>query len=986
MSSFNRRLNFFAIAFVTSLTIFSKGNMDTTDGRAGIFFRENKGQVSDQFSKPRPDVLFSGSDGNLVYHLTQSGVSYQLNELHFKPSKSVFGKIQPQGFNGKSTVEEEKRTIYRIDVKWLNSNRLPEVIPNYMDEGYENFYSESCPFGALNVKSYKEIFYKQIYAGIDLKWYENKGHLKCDYLISQGADYQQIKLSFAGALFLSVGNSGELIIATPLGNIVEEAPIVVQGERTLSSKWVVNGLVAGFRIENIDASKPYVIDPVVRLWGTYYGGSGLEDTGSACTDQNNRVIITGRTQSMGATNLATTGSHQTTYGGPGTGIIPGDAYLAVFDQMGVRQWATYYGGNGSDYAIDCKADILGNIYMAGATTTSNSVVIATSGCHQPFLASASASNREDAFLVKFDATGTRLWGTYYGDVDDDWINTLSVDQNNNVIVGGGTWQNSAVNTMTVLASAGAHQTTHSQANGDMDAFAAKFSPNGIRLWSTYFGALGYDNARASAVDSQGNIYIGGTTTSTNAAIITTNGCHQSIYGGGNSAGLGDAYLVKFDQNGSRLWSTFYGGNGLDVIVCCFIDATDNVYISGGSTSSNATAIATPGSYQANYAGGSGDTFLAKLTPGGQRIWGTYYGGPGYDDWGMCCRDNSGNIYLAGLTQTTGGTDVAMACAYQSVFGGGTSDCFVVKFDVLGNRAWSTYYGGPGDEYPQAICSGGLNSLFLFGRTDLAAPAFASSGAHQTVFGGTEDMFLAKFGSCTPVTPLDLTPNHTVCAKPSPTLLSSACTSWFSSATGTIAITSGNVFNPANLVGDTTFYMEDMSCGYASGTRTAVHLFISPTPTIIASASPPEICLGNFAILTGSGATTYTWNTGTSIHITSVTVTPTVSSTYTVTGTSVNGCTNTAIVSVGLSTCLGLSEDPKNIDNLLVFPNPNNGEFNLMSTSPMEIRLVSELGQVVRTISLSIRNGNTDKITQLDEGVYFIVDSSLRNRQKVIIIK
>ena len=103
-------------------------------------------------------------------------------------------------------------------------------------------------------------------------------------------------------------------------------------------------------------------------------------------------------------------------------------------------------------------------------------------------------------------------------------------------------------------------------------------------WATYYGGGGAELAYSCAVDASGNIYLAGYTSSTSAI---ASGGHQNTYGGGNY----DAFLVKFDGNGTRLWSTYYGGSGEDVGRSCTVDAAGNVYLTGYTSSTSGIAWA-----------------------------------------------------------------------------------------------------------------------------------------------------------------------------------------------------------------------------------------------------------------------------------------------------------------------------------------------------------------------------------------------------------
>ena len=590
----------FLILFSTSIFAnktpnYPKGFSSKTN--SAISFTENKGQIHDQNYKSRPDVLFGGNDGNLVFHLKNNGISYQLNRVDTWKKESDLIKNHA---DAKIQKDEEKlvadqSTIYRLDINWLNANTDIEVTKQKPLAGFNNYYLENCPNGALNVKSYQQITYQNIYDGIDLKWYEKDGHLEYDYLVSAGSDYKQIQLEIKGADKLTLNNKGELIYKTPLGDIIEQAPLVKQNGKTLKSKWIITNNVLSFEIENINKNQAFIIDPVVRLWGTYYGGLG-EDRGRACaTDASGNVYMAGSTYAN--SGMATAGAHQSFHGG-GTH----DAYLVKFNSSGIRQWGTYYGGGGDDFGGSCATDASGNVYMSGWTNTNAGTSIATSGSHQ-----SAFGGSYDAFLVKFNSAGIRQWGTYYGGGGDDFGLSFATDVSGNVYMSGSTSSSSSIATL------GSHQSNH---GGGRDAFLVKFNSAGIRQWGTYYGdsalvVIGGEAGLSCATDASGNVYMAGYT-DTNSGIATL-GSHQSIYGGNL-----DAFLVKFNSAGIRQWGTYYGNISSDFGNSCATDASGNVYMAGftyfpfGGSSGSSSILATAGAHQSFHGGGGRDAYLVKF--------------------------------------------------------------------------------------------------------------------------------------------------------------------------------------------------------------------------------------------------------------------------------------------------------------------------------------------------------------------------------------
>ena len=460
----------------------------------------------------------------------------------------------------------------------------------------------------------------------------------------------------------------------------------------------------------------------VRAWGTFYTGTGQvwpngEERGNSCiTDATGNVYMVGFTSSN--SDIATAGAHQTLYaGGPivfGTGGY--DAFLVKFNSSGVRQWATYYGGSQDDMGISCAVDASGNVYMIGSTSSTSGIAtaganettindgflvkfnsngvrqwgtyfagngnacttdasgniyivgltnstsgIATAGAHQTVM-----SGSGDAFLVKFNSSGVKQWGTYFGGTSSGASGmekglSCATDALGNVYMTGHTPSTSGI------ATAGAHQTIYG--GSSTDAFLVKFNSSGVMQWGTYYGGAGVDIGYSCATDASGNVYMAGDAQQQNlpASGISTIGAHQSAYGGGYS----DGFLVKFDSNGLRQWGTYYGGSLLDVSFSCATDASGNVYMSGETQSF--TGIATSGAHETTV----NDAFLVSFNSSGVRQSGTYYGGIK----NVCTTDASGNVYMTGYTQSNSG--IATTGAHQAVNGNsGYSDAFLVKFNGI----------------------------------------------------------------------------------------------------------------------------------------------------------------------------------------------------------------------------------------------------------------------------------------------------------------
>ncbi|MBL7932662.1 MAG: T9SS type A sorting domain-containing protein [Bacteroidia bacterium] len=951
------------------------GNESPTQ-KQSFYFKENKGQVSDQFHNPRPDVLFYGRAGELDFHFRKNGISYQLQKVD--SWKSMESKVNLHPINWQETDSvPDLISFYRIDVNWLNADNFASVVKTGASSDFENYYSECAPFGVLNIRSFEKITYNNIYPGIDLEWLEKDGQLKYNYHIAAGSDYKQIQLEYKGADEMSVNLNGDLLVKTPFGEIIERRPVVFQGNKQLRSRWELNGNIVSFEIEGLDKSLPFTIDPIIRLFGSLYGGL-YRDVGMIVTDNVGNFYLFGETSSSG--NIATSGSYQSSYAG---GSTWGDAFVAKFDILGVRQWATYYGGAQSDFANWCTLDNSGNIYMVGGTSSTNSAVMATAGSHQSVSPGPAGTSMgtNDAFLAKFNSSGQRVWGSYYGGTDPDWAYSVDVDPiSGDFVVTGCSYSSNGI------ATSGCHQSALSGTNS-ADGFIARFTSGGSRIWGTYYGGSSgsQEDFGWCSFTSNGEIYIVGNSASTNN--ISTPGSYQPVIGGST-----DAVLAKFTGTGSLLWATYYGSSSNDIFAVGTIDPSDNVYIYGVTNSTLASIYTTPGAHQPTYGGGPRDCYLAKFDPSGNRIWGTYYGGAGNEDIGIPTVSSSGDIYLCGITTVNSavGTAIATPCAYQNNYGGGGTDGFFAKFNSSGVRMWGTLYGGGAADALYTASIDFHGSLYVCGQTSsfVSATAFTTTGAHQTAFGGVPyDVFFAKFDGCAPLSPANNTPQHQlhICTGKTATL-STDCGSWYADSLSTIALGTGSVFTTGPLTNDTTFYIEETSCGFSIG-RTPVHLTVTPLPNITIQTSNTTVCIAENVNLIASGASTYTWqglNPGAADSINPVQVWVIIPVSYTVTGTDVYGCKNTASINIVPEICIGI-EEQKKLSVFSLAPNPNNGVIRIKSSDKIYLELSNQLGEKIRTIRIEAGESELN-LSDLNIGIYFLTETNTGQSSKIVVTR
>ena len=586
-----------------------------------------------------------------------------------------------------------------MDIRLVGCNLNSEITTEGKSEGFINYYNRNV----LNVHQYEKIIFHNVYPGIDWVIYSNKGTLKYDFVVKPGGNPLQIKMKCDYHDRINVNNSGGMEIGNSLGQISEDKPIGFQDNKVVETKFKLDRNEITFELGSYDRTKELVIDPAVK-WATYFGGINDESGAAICADGSGNVYMAGTTDSN--TDIAAAG-HQTLL------VSVPDAYLTKFDVNGNRIWATYYGGGGEEHGYACATDAQGNIYLVGDTKSSNNIA---SGGHQ----NTYSGLLSNAFIVKFNSNGVRLWATYYGDTNSETTgHGCSTDATGNIYLTGTTTSTNNISMSGFQNSIG----------GAEDAFIVKFSSSGTRLWASYFGGAGRELGLSCANDPSGNVYLAGQTRS--SSNIASIGCHQSSYGGWD-----DAFLVKFDSSGLRLFSTYYGGNDEEWGNSCACDASGNVFLTG--TTQSASNIAMNG-FQNSISTSNFEAFLVKFNSSGIRLWATYYGGFGPEICWSCATDLAGDVYIAGQTSYT---DDLATNWYQNVYGG-LVDAFLVKFSSIGTRLWATYYGGTGGDFGFGCCTDKYSNVYLTGKSS-STNGIAYGNCHQTTIKGGTDAFLVKF--------------------------------------------------------------------------------------------------------------------------------------------------------------------------------------------------------------------------------------------------
>ncbi|HEX5397760.1 MAG TPA: SBBP repeat-containing protein, partial [Verrucomicrobiae bacterium] len=350
------------------------------------------------------------------------------------------------------------------------------------------------------------------------------------------------------------------------------------------------------------------------VYSTYLGGGGTifyANSGDAGTgialDAAGNVYVTGYTTS---TNFPVVNPLSYQLAGSTNLVLNRlagyyNAFLSKLGPGGTNLlYSTYFGGTNYDIAEGISVDAAGNVYLAGFTDSTNFPT--TAGAMQPVLGS--FTNKYpvyNAFAAKFaqsSATNLALvYSTYLGGTNNDLAYGVASDAAGNTYVTGAATSPNFANTSSF------HSELTNNTSGSIlrtNAFLVKFGPAGSLIYSALFGGNSIDVASSVAVDSSGDAFICGGTTSTNYPAV-----NAAPYFAATNSGGSDVFVTRFNASGSAMrYSVYLGGAKNDYAYGLALDPQDNVYVVGQTFSSN---FPTNNALDASLSGPS-DAFLAKI--------------------------------------------------------------------------------------------------------------------------------------------------------------------------------------------------------------------------------------------------------------------------------------------------------------------------------------------------------------------------------------
>jgi Beta-propeller repeat/Cep192 domain 4/HYDIN/CFA65/VesB-like, Ig-like domain len=617
------------------------------------------------------------------------------------------------GVQGKQTASS---VVVRL--RLLGSAPAVHVTGQNLLGGTSNYFLGNDPRQwHTRIPNYARVRYHQVYPGIDLVYYGNQGELENDFVVSAGSNPNSIRIGLEGVEGLRLDRSGNLILRVNAGEVQLRQPRANQGRNEVPVKYVLRaGNEVGLKLGAYDHSRQLVIDPVLS-YSTYLGGSGGDIGYGIAVDSSGNAYVTGISNS--ANFPTTTGSQGSSYGGSG------DVFVAKINPAGTvessstpqKVYAVYLGGSGTDSGNAIAVDAGGDAFVTGST--GSPTFPTTSGAYQT-----TYGGGGDAFVTELNSTGSGLvYSTLLGGSGADSGFGIAVDSSDNAYVTGST-QSANFPTITPAQALNA---------GSTDAFVAKLDFTGATLlYSTYLGGTQADVGQSIKVDGSGNAFVAGYTFSTDFPL-------QGPVQGAN-AGIVNAFVTELNSAGSAFtFSTYLGGSNDDRAFGLALDSSGNVYIAGSSQSIDFPT--TVGVIQASNNGKS-DAFVAKINPAGPTlVYSTLLGGAGVEQANGIAVDSSGDAFVTGFTNSSNFPTFSPIQVVLGITGGSScsasacSDAFVSEINPTGTGlVQSTYLGGSGADFGQAIALDSASNAFVTGSTsstnfpatDGTYPAYQSS--------------------------------------------------------------------------------------------------------------------------------------------------------------------------------------------------------------------------------------------------------------------
>jgi hypothetical protein len=711
-------------------------------GRSAPVFIENRGQFD---SRVRFQVKVAGK----VLWLTDKGIVFDIQKSRSVRSAGRTASPARGPASGRvSPPMNQAKDRLVFTENFIDSQEHPVIETKSPRAGSYNYLIGNDPANwHTNVHGYSEILYREVWPGIDVRISANGPDLEQEFVVRPGGDPRQIGVRYDGIDKLKVASDGSLAVQTAFGVLSESKPriyqklpgktVAVRGRFVLSGDFTYTFAVDFWRPEYA-----LVIDPTVLLYSTYLGGSSNDQGAAIAVDIRGNTYVGGYTISPDFPTTA--GALSTTF--PGTQPA---GFVSKLDPAGIPVYSTFYSND-----IRYQTIITG----LAVNTAGQAYITGYVGAGEPFVTKLNI--RGDKVLYSPCCLGNGV------------PQAIALDSSGNAYIAG-------TSSGGLTTTPDAYQPSNAGNGGGCcysygnDAFVVVLDQKGALRYSTYIGGIEDDTASAIAVDSHGDVYVGGVTSG--PYFPTTPGAFQTVFEMGNypcnnlsHEVCTSGWVAKLNPNvagaAGLIYSTYLGGSGgKDNVTGIAVDRSGDMYAAGSTGSSDFPM--TPKAF--NPASECEGGFVTKFNPSGS---GLIYStcvtqGAGLYSLQGIALDAIGEAYVAGYAG--GGTVPVTPDAFQGAAHYNVTNAFLVKLNAAGSEVvYGSYLGGSLGDVAHAVAVGPSGNAYLTGATSSldfpVTPSAFQPNSGGACNGGCNDAFVTEFDlTGTGVAPVTLFPATTL---------------------------------------------------------------------------------------------------------------------------------------------------------------------------------------------------------------------------------
>lgn len=683
------------------------------------FFTENKGQWNSE-------LLFIAETSFGHIGLGNRCVYYNLREVKKSLVEDNLFKKDLNSINNDLEKMNIKCCILKLTFE--NARYIEPVGLEPLQHNNNYFYDNDSSKWITSVRNYRKVQYSNLWEGIDLIYYFNGKELKYEFIVHPNTPPEKISIKVDGHNSLKLINNG-LEINTSLGIPIKDSNLKVfyinDPDIQLTGSFnILDTDTFSFKIPEFNSQREIVIDPIV--YSTYFRSYNYDRCNDIKIDNDGNVYVVGGTYS---TDFPTTPGVYNKYHNGNWDIFVFKLNSKATELIYSTFVGTDYGDIGDKLAIDSN----GNSF----------ITCHTGAMYFPTTQNAYARTGSEGInnvVFKLNSDGSNLlFSTYVSGTDEDYSRDICIDTNGNVFVSGKTLSTDFPVTENAY---------NSPRKGGFDIFVFKLNATGSELlFSAIIGGTNEDIVNGMRIDSKGNTYLAGQTTS--KLFPTTNNCYDSSYNG-----EGDAFVLKLNPSGSDLiFSTYIGGTEYDSAYGITIDKIGNSFITGETLSNNFPS--TPDAFDDNFNGWN-DVFITKISQiGSEIIYSTFIGGSRYDHGIKIEIDDEENLYVTGSTDSPDFPQIENPNINSEYSYPEDEDLFIIILNQSGSALLHiNIIGGDMKEEVDDLAINLNGNVFVMGRT-YSSNFPITNDSFDTSFDEGENNFLLKYSFPSNLKPLTM---------------------------------------------------------------------------------------------------------------------------------------------------------------------------------------------------------------------------------------